>query len=107
MLALSYSQASSADTPICDVGPIKKTFGGTSWLVYSCKDSPTLVIVTAIGSPATPFVFLFYQENGAYRLRGMGAGNKGLTDAAYEDLRLFTEQNITALILETKSVSIK
>ena len=79
-----------------------KTYGGTKWLVYSCDDNRTVVIVAAPGSPAMPFYFMFYPTKDGYHLYGEGTGNKDATDAAEHDLSALSEPDITALIAETK-----
>ena len=103
--------AFSADQPSqkCDVGPLNKTYGKTPWLVYSCNNDKTegnarVVLVTAPGNPAMPFVFFFYVKDGGYRLYGEGTGDKKITDAALSDLQRLTESDIEALINQTKQV---
>src|SRR5262249_34898327 len=51
----------------CDIGPIAKTYGKTQWLVYSCNDNRTVIIVSAPGNPAMPFYFAFYPQAEGYR----------------------------------------
>jgi hypothetical protein len=87
----------------CDIGPVSKTYGGTPWLVYSCNDGHTLVIVAAPGNPGAPFYFMFSPSSGSYRLEGEGTGQKQATDAAVQELKKFSPQDIAALIQETKS----
>jgi hypothetical protein len=96
------SAAASSSQIDCKVGPVTKTYGGTKWLVYSCNDNRSLVIVSAPDSPASPFYFLFSSENGEYHLHGEGTGDKAATDAAYKDLGTLSESDITNLIVETK-----
>jgi hypothetical protein len=84
----------------CMAGPVKKTYGNTPWLVYGCNDGQSIMIVTAPGSPAAPFYFIF---SGGH-LRGEGTGNKAATDAAYNDLQRLTDQDIKTLVLQTKNV---
>jgi len=86
----------------CKIGPITKTYGGTKWLVYSCSDTHTLVVVSAPDSPASPFYFLLAPENDGYRLHGEGTGNKSATDAAYKELSALSEGDVVSLIAETK-----
>ena len=87
----------------CDIGPVKKTFGGTPWLVYGCSDGKSVVVITAEGSPAMPFYFLFSPHAGSYRLNGEGTGNKALTDAAFGELSKLGSDDINKLFLETKT----
>ncbi len=85
----------------CDIGPVKKTYGKTPWLVYSCGDDKTLVVVSDTGSPAMPFYFIFHYKEGKYHLYGEGTGKKEATAAAFDDLGKLTEPDIRKLIAET------
>jgi hypothetical protein len=85
----------------CDVGPVTKTFGSAPWLVYSCNDPSTVVLVSVPGSPASPFYFIFSLENGTYRLRGEGTGAKTVTDAALQQLQSLSTADVQALRQET------
>jgi hypothetical protein len=104
--ALNQVGAAGADQkPLnCVIGPLKRTYGNTPWLVYSCDDNKTVVIVTDTGSPAMPFYFTFYMKDGRYHLGGEGTGNKALTDTAFSELSRFTNADIEKLIRETKAV---
>lgn len=88
----------------CETGPLKKVYGKTNWLVYSCSDNKTLVIISDTGSPAKPFYFTFYIKNGSYSLGGEGTGNKSAADAAYIELIRLKYNDISTLIQETKNV---
>jgi hypothetical protein len=109
--AITFSSALSAEQPSqkCDVGPINKTYGKTPWLVYSCNNKKAegnamVVLVSAPGSPAMPFVFFFYIKDGGYHLYGEGTGNKEATDAALSELQKLSEPEITKLIVQTQQV---
>ncbi len=78
-----------------------KNFGSVPWLVYSCNDSSSLVLVSAPGSPATPFYFFFSLEGATYRLRGEGNGSREATDAALKDLQALSATEIQGLRRET------
>lgn len=107
ILLISQTLAIADDKALkCETGPIAKTYGKTSWVVYSCLDNRTVVIHSASGSPAMPFYFIFFpdKDKGGYRLYGEGAGKKEATAAAYEELKTLSDQEIAALITETKSV---
>src|ERR1700733_1568482 len=81
----------------CDVGPATMTFGGAPWLIYSCNDPSTVIVVSAPGSPAAPFYFSLSFENGSYRIRGEGTGAKSVTDAALRQLQSLSTSDIQAL----------
>lgn len=86
----------------CEIGPVEKNYGGGKWLVYSCDDNRTVVIVAAPRDPAAPFYFMFSLQQGRYQLTGEGTGNRQATDAAYQELRTLAESEITSLIAQTK-----
>jgi hypothetical protein len=93
----------------CDVGPLNRTYGKTQWLVYSCNNEKAegnamLVLVSAPGSAAMPFVFFFYVKDGGYRLYGEGTGDKEATGAALGELQRLTERDISDLIVQTRQV---
>ncbi len=85
----------------CDVGPVTKSYGQTQWLIYSCSDNHTLVLVSAPGSPASPFVFTFFVKEGGYKLHGQGTGKSEATEAAFQELSVLSEQEIVELIEQT------
>ena len=86
----------------CNIGPVTKTYGQAQWLVYSCNDDKTLVIVSAPGNPATPFYFTFLPTDAGHRLFGEGTGKKEATAAAFEQLKSLSEDDIANVIKETK-----
>jgi hypothetical protein len=88
----------------CNIGPARKTYGKTPWLVYSCNDNKTVVVVSDTGSPAMPFYFTFYVKDGGYRLTGEGTGSKEATAAAFDELGKLSEPDIKKLIMETMKV---
>jgi len=88
----------------CDVGPVTKTFASAPWLVYSCNDGKSVVIVSAPGSPASPFYFMFSPQGGAYRLIGEGTDSNAITDAALSELKALTSKQIESLLHETQAV---
>jgi hypothetical protein len=85
----------------CDVGPVTKVFGSVPWLLYSCNDGKSLVVVSAPGSQAAPFYFMFSPEGAGYHLRGEGTGDKARTDAALAELKALSDKEIAALVGQT------
>jgi hypothetical protein len=98
--------AASASAPLdCGTGPVTKPFGGVPWLVYGCSDQRSVVLMSAPGSPAMPFYFMFSASGSAHRLIGEGTGNKAATDRAYEELKLLSEAQIRQLFGQAKSAA--
>ena len=85
------------ETLDCASGPAARTFGGTPWLVYACSDNHSVAVMSAPGSKAAPFYFMFSWQNGSYRLVGEGTGNKAATDAAYTALHALPIAGIQGL----------
>ena len=88
----------------CDIGPIDKVFGGSKWFVNSCPDNKTLILYSYPDSPASPSYFMFYKKDGSYRLSGEGGGNKKFTKPAADELSKLKENEIQAIIAQTKKV---
>ena len=85
----------------CDIGPITREFGSVPWLLYSCDDGKSLVVMSAPESPAAPFYFIFSPEGRGYHLSGEGTGSKSLTDAALKDLKALSDADIAGLVGQT------
>lgn len=101
-LTISHAAKAEQNTMKCETGPAKKHYGNASWLVYSCTDNTTLLIVSDTGNPAMPFYFRYYLKNGVYTLTGEGSGSKQASDAAYKDLIKLHDTDIRKIIAETK-----
>jgi hypothetical protein len=84
----------------CEIGPLTKTFGRTSWLVYACDDGRSLVVVSGEGSPAMRFYFMFVWKGGAYQLHGEGTGDNKVTQAAFDELSKLDKAGIEGLLEE-------
>jgi hypothetical protein len=102
ILAAPSSAVADPSNLDCKAGPITKIYGRTSWLVYGCSDGRSVIVVTAPGSPAMPFLFTFHWEADGYHLAGAGTGNKKLTDLAFGDLKILSQADIEALLVETQ-----
>jgi hypothetical protein len=88
----------------CQVGPVTKTFGRTDWLVYSCSDNRTIVVVAKPENPAFEFYFILTPESDSVKLYGEGVGDKAATEPAFEDLKQLSAGDVAAIVAETKRV---
>lgn len=109
LLATVFFGFSSAEEPMkleCNIGPIEKSFGRSNWLVYSCNDEDSLVVVSAKGNPAMPFYFFIGRRDGTRSLRGEGNASKESTSAAFEELSALVklEASVQELLRATKDV---
>jgi hypothetical protein len=100
--ALGREPAGKSPPLSCETGPVVKTFGMTSWLVFSCDDGRSVVIVSAPGNPAMPFVFTLSPAGAGYRLSGEGTGRREATKPAFDALKTLSTAQIMALIEETR-----
>jgi hypothetical protein len=89
----------------CTVGPVERAFGRTAWLIYSCDDDRSIIVVSAPGNPANPFIFSMIASGNTRVLQGEGTGSKDASQAAFEDLRRLTESEIASLVAQTKAKS--
>jgi hypothetical protein len=87
----------------CNTGPARKTVGGSPWLIYACEDQKSVVLVSAPGSPAMPFIFMLHRNESGYRLTGEGTGSKAATEATYKVLNAMTEADIGKLHAEARA----
>jgi hypothetical protein len=100
----AHGDDSIAASPLtCSVGPVEQTYGNTKWLVYSCEDGRSVVIVSAPGSPANPFVFRFMARSDGYVLQSKGTGERQYTAAAYGELKQLSVQEVAALVEMTRN----
>jgi hypothetical protein len=105
LIAAGMGQAKAQQTspaPMkCESGPTSRTLGGSNWLVYSCDDQASMVVVSAQGNPASPFYFFLTPSGGTYRIMGEGTGDKKASDAAGDALSKMNPADFTALLAAT------
>ena len=77
LAAVSVQADSPTPPPMkCETGPVQRQFGGTDWLVYSCDDGHSMVVISSPGNPASPFYFVLTSREGTYKIYGEGNGSK-------------------------------
>lgn len=105
LLALASSGSpTAADRPEldCHTGPVTKTYGNTDWLVYSCSDNRSIVVVAKPDSSAFEFYFILVPGTDDVELYGEGVGDKAATEPAFQDLKLLSPKDVAAVVAETK-----
>jgi len=104
LLGLPTGPAAAQPKPAvkCLTGPAPKTFGGQKWLVYSCDDDRTVVVIASPESPAAPYYFVLASDGVGYKVTGEGTGPKSATESTLKTLKLLTEAEIRGLIQDTK-----
>jgi hypothetical protein len=90
----------------CDIGPVIKTYGQNKWLVYSCDDEMTLLVLAAPDNPAKPFMFVL-EPGGSGESYGVffdeSLGKNDTTASALAQLKALSDQDLANLIKETKT----
>lgn len=102
-LPLSLPARGEEASQKCDVGPITRTYGKVPWLVYSCRDKRSLLLVSAPGNAAMPAFFVFRPSGDGYELRNQGSANQAISAAAYAELSRLTPKQIGELIAATEA----
>jgi hypothetical protein len=106
LACIDNAAAQTQPAPLaCDVGPLKKSYGGSEWGIYSCTDSRTVIFYSVAGSPAAPFYFMFFRDAQGLRLYGEGNGDKQATSRAAEELAKFSVEDVDALVEETRTIA--
>ena len=94
--------ATAADQK-CETGPVMRNFGKAPWMVYSCDDKKTLVLISAPGNPATPAFFVMNPLGDGYEIQNKGSANQTVSTAAYHDLKNLSAKEIAELIAATEA----
>jgi hypothetical protein len=97
--------APSSNDVSCTLGPVTEHFGGSAWLVYGCNDGKSLVLVSAPGSAANPFVFIIASGPKGMDLHGEGNGKNPSVQAAFKELSALTLPDIASLYKEASAHS--
>jgi hypothetical protein len=97
--------ASAQTAPMdCTVGPVIKTFGGSKWVVNSCSDGRTVILMATDDSPAFPCFIEIAPSTQGYSINGRGKGDKQATNAAMDELGALSVADIHGMIDETKQL---
>ena len=97
------TSGSLLDEPLsCSVGPASRTYAGHKWIVWSCTDRQSVVIVAGPGNPAQPFYFFITPSAEGIELVGEGTGAKSATEPAYLELKKLTTKDLKAMVTETQ-----
>jgi hypothetical protein len=102
--AIAAESSPATESFTCDIGPLNKTYGKNPWLVYSCNDGRTVVVVSAPGNPAMPFSFTLAIGDHGLQVTGEGKGRMGVVNAMYNDITSLSVRDVRHLIEETKQV---
>ncbi len=88
----------------CSTGPVQRAYGGSDWLVYSCADRRSIVVVSAPGSRAGPFYFMLNATASGHNIFGEGNGDRTMTDRAHVQLAALSEADLNQLVAQTRAL---
>ena len=106
-VAIAQQPPPSSPSLKCDIGPISRTFGGAEWIVYSCDDHASMVVLPKGANPPLQFHFFLSPDAGAYKIVSQGDGDRKVIDPAKDELSKFTSADFAALLAATKAASNK
>lgn len=101
-VCLPLSAGAQTEPMDCRVGPVIKTFGGSKWVVHSCSDGRTVLLMAMEDSPAHPSVIKIAPSTKGYTVDGRGKGDRQATNAAVDELGALSVADIQAMIAETE-----
>lgn len=89
----------------CEVGPLHRHFGASEWLIYSCADSRSIVVVPASGSPGKFGYFFVMPEGSGIMVVGEGWGRDTEFQPLLKELQRLSARDLAALVASTKSAA--
>src|SRR5690348_9204424 len=88
------------DAVDCKAGPLTKTYGGLSWLVYGCTDQRSILVVSNHGEPTTSEYIMLAPASHGVQVVSEGWGDTGVGNAAFEQLKRMSAKDLGALVAE-------
>lgn len=85
----------------CKTGPVARTYGGQSWLVYSCADRRSIMVVSNHGDSPTAYIMLS-PARGHVEVIGEGWGTGTEGNAAFAELKGMSARQLGILVAETR-----
>ena len=108
-IALS-APAMAQDAPepvrlICETGPLYRFFGGHSWIVYSCNDQASMIVMAPPETPAGNSYLVLKADVAGYEIFAEADGEREITDAAREELAEMSMGQLARLLADTREAN--
>lgn len=87
----------------CKTGPVTQDFGGTHWVVYSCSDKQTVIIVAPPENPAAPQFFTVRPDGSGVLASGEGSGKQEYSSKAFAEVVKLKAADLANLIERTRA----
>lgn len=104
---LAVAKESEKASLACDIGPVQRHYGSNDWLVYSCADARSVVVVSATGTSSRLGYFLVSPHGQGVTVAGEGWGKDSAYQPAFQALKGLNAQGLAAMVMETKEVGAK
>jgi hypothetical protein len=89
----------------CKTGPVTQTYGGQPWLVFSCSDEKTVIVVSAPGNPVGSQYYVLRPDGDRVSAMGEGSGHSEISDKAFAELARFSSAELAVLAAKTRAVA--
>lgn len=104
VLAALPVHAQQAEQPLtCKTGPVSQDFGGTHWVIYSCSDRQTVIIVAPPENPASPQFFTVRPDGQGVLASGEGSGKQEYSSKAFAEVVKLKAADLANIVERTRS----
>lgn len=104
-LLVTSGKVSGKSSLACDIGPVQRHYGSNDWLVYSCADARSIVVVSATGTSIQLGYFLVSPHGKDVTVAGEGWGKDSAYQPAFQALKRLNAKALAGLVMETKEVA--
>jgi len=107
VMASQISAAGSSGNPdklACEAGPLTRTYGGVSWLVYGCADKRSILVVSNHDPRSSEYIMLAPLRNGV-QVVSEGWSEEDAGNAAFAELKRMSARQLGQLVAETRNAS--
>ena len=106
-VVMAFSSVASGQAPdpaaapiSCTIGPLTKTIGGNSWLVYACADGKSIAVVSTPNVAPDWFYFIVAPKGHGYAVGGQVNADKKLSKPVFDELSAMSPDAVAALYQE-------
>lgn len=89
----------------CDVGPLYRFFGGNSWIVYSCSDQASMIVMAPPETAAGNSYLVLKADVAGYEIFAESDGDREITEAARKELSEMTMGELAGLLADTRAAN--
>ena len=99
--ALAAGHPHKKETVACTTGPVTKTYGGSTWLVYGCADGRSVLVISNQGDQNTSEYVMLSPARTGVQVVSEGWGDVGNGNAAFAQLKGMSATDLESLLAET------